>query len=70
MLQVKYDKFCWKIVKNRFHYGRNHISVYIFKVWMLCIIVIDLSSTRVDSLAMHETRVNTLTARGSTSDDK
>ena len=31
ILQVKCDKVCWNMVKNSFHYERNHISVYIFK---------------------------------------
>ena len=66
ILQVKYDKFCWNMVKNRFHYERNRISAHIFKVWMFSNIVIDSSSTRVDSSVIDETRVGTLTTRGST----
>ena len=30
ILQVKYDKFCGNMVKNRFHYERNNITAYIF----------------------------------------
>ena len=67
ILQVKYDKFCWNMVKNRFHYERNRVSAHIFKVWMFSNIVIDSSSTRVDSSVIDETRVRTLTTRGSTS---
>ena len=66
ILQVKYDKFCWNMVKHRFHYERNRISAHIFKVWMFSNIVIDSSSTRVDSSVIDETRVGTLTTRGST----
>ena len=35
ILQVKYDKFCWTIVKNEFHYERNHISAYIYGLGVL-----------------------------------
>ena len=66
ILQVKYDKFCWNMVKNRFHYERNHVITYIFKVWLILNIVVDLSSTRVDSSVIHKTQVGTSTARGST----
>ena len=55
-----------KCIKNRFHYERNPVSAYIFKVWVCWNIVIDSSSTRVDSSVIHETRVGTLTTRGST----
>ena len=66
ILQIKYDRFCWNMVKNRFYYKRNHIGAYIFKVWVFCNIVIDSSSPRVDSSVIHETRVGTLMTRGST----
>ena len=56
------------MVKNRFHYERNHICAHIFKVWVFSNIAIDSSSTRVDSSVIHETRVGTLTACGSTTD--
>ena len=59
ILRVKYDKFCWNMVKNIFYYERNHISAYIFKVWVFWNIVIDSSSTRVDSSLMHKTEVGT-----------
>ena len=65
ILQIKYDRFCWNMVKNRFYYKRNHIGAYIFKVWVFCNIVIDSSSPRVDSSVIHETRVGTLMTRGS-----
>ena len=66
ILQIKYDKFCWNMVKNRFHYERNRISAHTFKVWVFSNIVIDSSSTRVDSSVIDETRVGTLTTCRST----
>ena len=35
-------------------------NAYIFNVWVFKNIVIDSSSTRVDSLVMHETRIGVL----------
>ena len=50
------------MVKNRFYYERNHISAYILRFGCFEILLF----TRIDSLVMHDTRVGTLTARGST----
>ena len=61
ILQVKYDKFCWKMVKNRFYYERKYINAYIFKIWCFKILLL----TRVDSSVMHETRVGTERTHGS-----
>ena len=30
----KYNKLCWKMIKNRFHYERKHTCAYIVKVWV------------------------------------
>ena len=46
--------------------GILFVHNYIFKVWEFWNIVIDSSSTQVDSSVIHETRVGTLTTRGST----